>query len=86
MVKITIDIGDQYQYSGAITAIEKLARANEEEDVNFDTDDIKNLSSAANECSKQVRHNVPKLDENSLEKACDETEELKKNINRLKNT
>lgn len=85
MVKITVDIGEQYQYAPALAAIEKLARYDngEEDDVTFDVDDIKHLAETANECSKKVKHNLPAFDENSLEKANTEASELKNNIEKL---
>ena len=78
---------DQYQYVPALTAIEKLARYNngEEDKVSFEADDIKHLSSVANECSKKVKDNFPVFDENSLDKANTDASELKENIEKLLN-
>jgi hypothetical protein len=86
MVKITVDIGDQYQYAGALTAIEKAAQCDsgKEDDVHFEIDDIQNLVEATNQYAKRVNNSFPSFDENSKSKTLEGIDELKEKVEKLK--
>lgn len=85
MVKITVDIGEQYQYAGALTAIEKLAQYDEghEDEVNFAIDDIQNITEAANSCSRNVTSSGPVLEGYSKDKTLEMIDELKNRVSNL---
>ena len=86
MVKITVDIGSQYQYAGALTAIEKAAQWNDghEDEVTFEIDDVQNLVEAANDCARKVTSSFPNQEGYGKEETLEKIEELKGKIETLR--
>lgn len=61
MVKITVDIGDNYWLAQSLTAIEKLAT---EEDSSID--DVSALVNSAQDAADKCNPNIPPMDDENI--------------------
>lgn len=80
MVKVTVDIGDNYLLAQPLIAIEKFAS---EEDANID--DVKCLVDAAKDAACKCNPNIPPMDdENVLNNTLESIKSLDDRVNYLK--